>query len=308
MSLDKIDIAFVTQLLRVRRLVSDQTQTRDAAAFLIDRDDRLDFAQIAQIIDELSQLRSARDVATEKNKRAWLHFSKQLCRFGIEFLAGNPSHDQLTKRIAFHTFRNVDVDPARGKKSTFNVLKIAIYGGTFDPIHHAHLILARQAVEQLGLDEVRFVPAGVSPFKTAPVATGDLRLSMLRAAIKGERNFTVDDCEIRRPPPSYTTDTVKEIGRRETGAEIYYLIGQDNVTGLERWHRFAELKKMVRFVVLDRTGDSANHPYQVIRRRIDISATEIRKRVASGESIRYLVPAAVEEIIRREKLYREQAK
>jgi len=118
----------------------------------------------------------------------------------------------------------------------------------------------------------------------------------------------VDDCELRRPPPSYTIDTVEEIRRRKNNAEIYCLIGEDNMDNLTNWHRFAELEKMVRFVVLDRTGQSPSHSYQLIRCKIDISATEIRKRVASGRSIRYFVPPAVEEIIRREKLYLEQPK
>jgi nicotinate-nucleotide adenylyltransferase len=187
-------------------------------------------------------------------------------------------------------------------------MKIAIYGGTFDPVHHGHLILAREALENLGLDKVIFIPAAVSPFKTAPVASGETRLSMLRAAIEEETGFSEDDCELRRPPPSFTIDTVNEIRKREAGSEIYCLIGDDNVRELPKWHRFVELKKIVRFVVLDRTGGAAHHGYSVIRRRIDISATEIRKRVASGQSIRYFVPHAVEEIIRREKLYQEQAK
>src|SRR5215468_509211 len=93
--------------------------------------------------------------------------------------------------------------------------KIGIYGGTFDPVHHAHLILARDALETLGLDEVIFVPAAISPLKkAAPVASGELRLAMLRAAIKGEPKFEVDECELLRPPPSYTIDTVEEIRRR----------------------------------------------------------------------------------------------
>lgn len=184
-------------------------------------------------------------------------------------------------------------------------MKIAIYGGTFDPIHHAHLILAREARERLGLDKVIFVPAAVSPFKTATATSGETRLSMLRAAIEDETGFAVDDCELRRPPPSYTIDTVSEIARRETDAEIYCLIGDDNVRDLSKWHRAEELKELVRFIVLDRTGHTVSHDYPVIGRKIDISATEIRKRVASGRSVRYLVPSAVEEIIRREKLYRE---
>jgi nicotinate-nucleotide adenylyltransferase len=188
-------------------------------------------------------------------------------------------------------------------------MKIAIYGGTFDPIHHGHLIIAREALEALGLEEVIFVPARVSPFKrNTPVASGKMRLLMMRAAIENEAGFTVDDCELRRSAPSYTIDTVEEIRRRKSDAEIYCLIGEDNLEDLTKWHRFAELEKMVRFVVLDRTGQRPNHPYQVIRRKIDISATEIRKRVASGRPIRYFVPPAVEEIIYREKLYLEQPK
>jgi len=187
--------------------------------------------------------------------------------------------------------------------------KIAIYGGSFDPVHHAHLILAREAIETLGLEKVILVPAAISPLKkAAPVASGEVRLAMLLAAIKGEQEFEVDECELRRPPPSYTIDTVEEIRRREYNATLYCLIGEDNVEQLPLWHRFAELEKLVRFIVLDRSGKQPTHSYQLIHRRIDISATEIRRRVAQNESIRYLVPESVEEIIQREKLYREQSK
>jgi nicotinate-nucleotide adenylyltransferase len=186
--------------------------------------------------------------------------------------------------------------------------KIAIYGGTFDPVHHAHLILAREAIETLDLDKVILVPAAISPLKkAAPIASGEVRLEMLQAAIKREPKFEVDDCELLRPPPSYAIDTVEEIRRRECDVSIYWLIGEDNIEQLPRWHRFAELERMVRFVVLDRTGKPPSHTYQLIHRPIDISATEIRRRVAQNESIRYLVPESVEEIIQREKLYREQS-
>ncbi len=190
-----------------------------------------------------------------------------------------------------------------------DVLKIAIYGGTFDPIHHAHLILARDALETLAFDQVIFVPAAISPFKkTAPIASGELRLAMLRVAIQGEPKFAVEECELRRPPPSYTIDTVEEVRRRHNDAAIYCLIGEDNVGGLTKWHRFTELEKNVQFVVLDRTGQRPTHSYPIVNRKIDISATDIRTRVASGRSICYLVPSAVKEIIRREKLYLEQSK
>jgi nicotinate-nucleotide adenylyltransferase len=184
------------------------------------------------------------------------------------------------------------------------VKKIGLYGGTFDPVHLGHLILAREAREQLGLEKVVFVPAAQSPFKDAPVASAEKRLSMLRAAIENENGFAVDDCELRRAPPSYTIDTVEEIRKREGEAEIFLFIGEDNLAGLPKWHRFADLEKMVRLVVLNRTGKPATHPYETVSRKIDISGTEIRKRVASGRSIRYLVPPAVEEIIRQGKLYR----
>src|SRR6266496_1166834 len=139
--------------------------------------------------------------------------------------------------------------------------KIGIYGGTFDPVHHAHLILARDALETLALDEVIFVPAAVSPLKkTAPRASGEVRLTMLRAAIEGEPRFAVNECELRRPPPSYTIDTVEEIRRCKSDAAVFCLIGQDNIETLTKWHRFTELAKMVEFVVLDRTaGSRRNH-------------------------------------------------
>jgi nicotinate-nucleotide adenylyltransferase len=187
-------------------------------------------------------------------------------------------------------------------------MKIGIYGGTFDPIHHGHLILAREARELFGFEKLIFVPASVSPFKSFPAATAQVRLSMLRAAIEGEPGFEFDECELRRPPPSYAIDTIEEIRDRLRDAQIYYLIGEDNLPMLQKWHRFNELRNAIQLIVLDRTGAPPDHSYPIVHRKIDISATEIRKRVASGQSIRYFVPHAVEEIIRRDKIYQEQAK
>jgi nicotinate-nucleotide adenylyltransferase len=184
--------------------------------------------------------------------------------------------------------------------------KIGIFGGTFDPIHHGHLILARDAAETLQLETVIFVPAAISPHKLEREPTSPaIRLEMLRAAIEGEPLFSLDAMELERPSPSYAVDTIEVLRQREPTAEFFFLIGEDNVARLPTWHRFLELSKMVQFVVLDRSGLRTGHPYPTIRRHLDISATDIRNKVASGRSIRYLVPPAVETIIRERQLYRE---
>ncbi|PYI91644.1 MAG: hypothetical protein DMF03_03085 [Verrucomicrobia bacterium] len=152
--------------------------------------------------------------------------------------------------------------------------KIGIYGGTFDPIHYAHLILAREALEQFQLEKVIFVPAATSPGKDAPIASGELRWEMLLAAIAGEACFEADDFELRRPPPSYTITTIEQLAIKHGQAQLFFLIGDDNLPQLPT----------------------------------DISATEIRNRVASGASIRYLVPPIVEEMIRTRRIYREVSK
>jgi nicotinate-nucleotide adenylyltransferase len=192
-------------------------------------------------------------------------------------------------------------------ETRFHALKkIGIFGGTFDPIHHGHLLLARDALDQLGLDSLLFIPAARSPHKAGrEPAAADVRVEMIRAAIEGEPRFCLDELELARPAPSYSVETIEALKRREPDSEFVYLIGEDNVAQLPGWHRFAELEKMVQFVVLDRSGLKSEHPYPVIQRHIDISATDIRNRVARGQSIRYLVPPAVEQIIRERQLYRE---
>jgi len=187
--------------------------------------------------------------------------------------------------------------------------KIGIFGGTFDPIHHGHLILAREALELLELESVIFIPVAASPHKlNQKLASADARLEMLRVALAKEDGFNFDPIELHRPPPSYAIDTVEALRQRERDAEFFYLVGEDNVDRLSTWHRFSELSKMVQFVVLARSGIKTEHPYRTIRRLLDISATNIRNRIAGGRSIRYLVPPGVEEIVRNQKLYREPEK
>jgi nicotinate-nucleotide adenylyltransferase len=186
--------------------------------------------------------------------------------------------------------------------------KIGIYGGTFDPVHYAHLILARFALEKFALERIIFVPTRVSPHKNNSVATPETRLQMLRSAIEGEPQFEVDDCELHRDPPSYTIDTVQTLKDKFSGAHLFLLIGDDNLAGLPSWRGFDDLRHMVTFIVLQRAYTPVAHEYLSVDRRIDISATEIRQRIASGRTIHFLVPRAVEQIIRARDLYREVAK
>ncbi|HET6406621.1 MAG TPA: nicotinate-nucleotide adenylyltransferase [Chthoniobacteraceae bacterium] len=185
-------------------------------------------------------------------------------------------------------------------------MKLALYGGTFDPIHHGHLILAREAVEQLGLDRVVFIPAAQSPFKPTQIAApADIRVAMVRTAIAEEEAFVLDESEIHRGGTSYTIDTVEAARARWPGAELWWLIGEDHLDQLPKWHRYEELKHLVRFAVFARAGNGAvDHDFPRITRRLDISATEIRTRVARGDSIRYLVPPAVLALIEENRLYR----
>jgi nicotinate-nucleotide adenylyltransferase len=183
-------------------------------------------------------------------------------------------------------------------------MRIGIYGGTFDPVHHGHLILARQALEEFKLNRLVFVPAAESPFKIHNhTARASDRFAMLQLAIKGEDRFDVDPLEIERGGVSYSIDTVKMFRGRDPEAELFFLVGEDNAYRLAEWHRFEELKKLASFVVLSRSEDFQSPEYPVVQRRIEISSTEIRNRVANGESITYLVPESVKHYIEQHQLY-----
>ena len=182
--------------------------------------------------------------------------------------------------------------------------KIGLFGGSFDPIHHGHLILARDAMESLGLDRVIFIPANVSPHKLEhPPAPARIRCEMVEAAIAGEPQFSMDACEADREGPSFAVDTVRIMQRRFPQAQFFYFIGQDNVPALHTWREIDELKKMASFVVLARGDLEPIEGFLVINRNIDISSTDIRNRIARGLSVRYLLPDAVCAILARHQLY-----
>ncbi len=187
-------------------------------------------------------------------------------------------------------------------------MRLALYGGTFDPIHNGHLLLARDALESLKLDRIIFIPAALSPHKLATnPAPAQLRLQMLAAAIADEPGFALDDCELARPGPSYAIDTVERIRALYRDATLFYLIGADNVRELHTWRRIEDLRRLTEFVVFGRSTDGLQEgaDFPVLPRRIDISASEIRQRVAQGASIRYLVPEAVRSLIATHHLYQD---
>jgi nicotinate-nucleotide adenylyltransferase len=186
-------------------------------------------------------------------------------------------------------------------------MRIGIMGGTFDPIHHGHLILARDAREELELQRLILVPNFLSPHKTGRFAApAEARAEMVRAAIEGEEGLEMDDIEVRRGGTSYTIDTILHLRELHPEADLYLLIGEDNLAEFHTWRQVDELRLMVQMVVLARGAESVPHPYVTLRqRRVDISSTDIRERVAKGQSIRYLVPERVLHIIENHQLYRE---
>ena len=187
-------------------------------------------------------------------------------------------------------------------------MRLALYGGTFDPIHHGHLVLARDALEVLKLDRVIFIPTALSPHKLAtnPAPTS-VRHEMLVSALADEPGFDLDESEIQAPGPNYAIDTVERLRVRHPKAHFFYLIGADNLRELHTWRRIDDLRCLVEFVAFGRGAADEEHSagFQVLPRRIDISATEIRTRVARGESIRYLVPEPVRSLIAAHHLYQD---
>lgn len=182
--------------------------------------------------------------------------------------------------------------------------KIGLFGGSFDPIHHGHLILARDAMESLGLDRVVFIPANVSPHKLAhPPTPARLRCEMVEAAIAGESRFSIDSSEAEHEGPSYAVDTVRLMRQRFPKVEFFYFIGEDNVPALHTWREIETLKELASFVVLARGNLEPLEGFPVISRNIDISSTDIRNRIAQGLSVRYLLPEAVCAILARHQLY-----
>jgi nicotinate-nucleotide adenylyltransferase len=199
-------------------------------------------------------------------------------------------------------------------KGEDGVKKAGIMGGTFDPVHIGHLIAAETALEACRLDEVWFIPTASPPLKpNAPGASASDRLEMVAAAIADRDRFRVLDIEQRRGGVSYSVDTVKSLMELHPEYSFSYIIGSDRINDLPNWHRIGELAELVTFIGLARPGTVARPELlpEELRRRITfadmpaigVSSTDLRERLSTGRSIRYLVPDAVHDLIRRQGWY-----
>jgi nicotinate-nucleotide adenylyltransferase len=200
--------------------------------------------------------------------------------------------------------------------------RIGIFGGTFDPIHLGHLILAEQCREQAHLDQVWFVPAARPPHKLdRPLTRFDQRVEMIALAIAGQASFRIDELEKDRAGPSYTADTLGEFHRLHPACEFWLLFGADTIADMPNWYEPARVIAQAGLIVASRPGhpipalDQVRAMFRVSDPRvlryhtveaplIDISSRDLRRRVAAGKSIRYMVPRAVECYIEEKKLYR----
>ncbi len=203
-------------------------------------------------------------------------------------------------------------------------MRLGVFGGTFDPIHLGHLAAAEEAAYRLDLDPVLFVPAHHQPLKEqAPRVSDADRLAMVALAIEGNPRFAVSTVELERPAPSYTVETLRRLrqtyGDAARGCELYFLLGIDSANTLDRWREPAALLRLARLVVMSR-GKVPEPDWRLLQRidpalpirervvtlavpDVDVSARELRRRIAAGEPVRYQLPEPVRAYIERRRLY-----
>jgi nicotinate-nucleotide adenylyltransferase len=200
-------------------------------------------------------------------------------------------------------------------------MRLGLCGGTFDPVHYGHLLLAEQCREQCRLDEVRFIPSGNPPHKeSADITPGQLRAEMLELAIAGHPQFTVDSRELNRDGITYTVDTLSELAAEEPERELFFLIGADSLHDLPTWREPQRIAKLATIVAVNRSdrplpsldeirgtlGEAVASRIEIVTMPgIDLSATDIRRRVQSDQSIRFMTPRAVEVFVAENGLYRD---
>lgn len=206
---------------------------------------------------------------------------------------------------------------------------IGIFGGTFDPIHYGHLRTAFELLQALRLSEVRFMPAGDPPHRELTIAAPDMRLAMVKAAIGSQPGFNVDDREMRRTGPSYTVDTLQELRNEMPDRSICLIVGMDAFLGLPKWHRWQDILTFAHLIVAHRPGwraptmgplgellvdggtgrvndlheSKAGRIFIHAVTQLEISSTEVRNLIASGQDPRFLMPDAVREFIQQSRCY-----
>ncbi len=197
-------------------------------------------------------------------------------------------------------------------------MRIGLLGGTFDPVHCGHLAVARQVKDAGALDGVWLIPAARSPFRGAPHASAAHRVAMCRLAVQGRPWLEVRDLELSRPAPSYTIDTLRALAKAHPDADFVFIVGMDALEAMAAWRDTAAILAICELVAVARPGFAAalpadlarEHPESATRIRIlrdgasDIAASDVRRRVAAGDSLESLVPDAVATYIRRHGLYR----
>jgi nicotinate-nucleotide adenylyltransferase len=204
-------------------------------------------------------------------------------------------------------------------------MKIAIFGGTFNPVHNGHLAIARAVLKYIGAAQILFVPCrrpyhkGWADQPDSRLVPGYHRLEMIKQASRYDLYFDASDIDLKRKGPTYSIDTVHELKKIHPSAKFFFIIGADTLAELHQWHKIGELMQLVRFVVAPRPGyNLANvksrmpFPREVIKGitrysledpRINVSSTQIRALIREGKSIKNLVPPEVEEYISRHRLY-----
>lgn len=191
--------------------------------------------------------------------------------------------------------------------------RLGILGGTFDPIHFGHLILAEQLKEELKLQKVMFIPSANPPHKeNHPVSSAINRLGMVKIAIRDNPDFLISDLELKRRGKSYTIDTLTQIKKLYKDSELFFLLGSDAIDELPTWKEPDKIFQKVKVVIALRPGfDRINRENRFVKKSLlipinglNISSTQIREKVRIRKSIRYLVPPEVEKFIRAKKLYR----
>jgi len=198
-------------------------------------------------------------------------------------------------------------------------MRIGVFGGTFDPVHYGHLLVAESCREELKLDQVRLVPAAVSPHKLLErVTDGHARADMLKLAVSGYPEFIVDRRELKRTGPSFTVDTLTELSEEYSDAELFFLMGADSLRDLLTWRDPLRVARLATVVVCNRPGVPAIDPAQIVEwvgaeiagkvvsvaiPGTDLSASDLRKRAREHRSLKFRTPRAVEAFIHQHRLY-----